>query len=152
MLKRPTPFKLFAVLTVAVTLLPFSTRAEEPIPVVATFSIIGDMVARIGGSEVSVSTLVGRNGDTHVYQPTPADAKAVKRAEILFTNGLEFEGWLERLAEAATFDGITVAATETKMGMAMMSITTKMGMTMMNITTKMGTTPTITENSILTVG
>ena len=70
------------------------------------------MVERIGGSEVVVSTLVGRNGDTHVYQPTPADAKALKNSKILFTNGLEFEGWLERLAEAAEFDGVTVVATD----------------------------------------
>ncbi len=88
-----------------------SVQAQEPLPVVATFSIIGDMVERVGGDAVAVTTLVGRNGDSHVYQPTPADAKAVKQASILFTNGLEFEGWLERLAEAAEFNGETVVTT-----------------------------------------
>ena len=112
MLKRRTLLKITAAMTALVAGLPFSVHANEPMPVVATFSILGDMVQRIGGSSVSVSTLVDRNGDTHVYQPTPADAKAVKRADILFTNGLEFEGWLERLAEAAEFDGVTVAATD----------------------------------------
>jgi len=89
-----------------------TAQAQEPIPVVATFSILGDMVERVGGDAVAVTTLVGRNGDSHVYQPTPTDAKAVKRASILFTNGLEFEGWLEQLAEAAEFNGETVVSTD----------------------------------------
>lgn len=88
-----------------------TVHAQEPVPVVATFSILGDIVERVGGDAVNVTTLVGRNGDTHVYQPTPSDAKAVKRATLMFTNGLEFEGWLERLAEAAEFDGQTVVTT-----------------------------------------
>lgn len=89
-----------------------SAQAQESVPVVATFSILGDMVEQVGGDAVTVTTLVGRNGDSHVYQPTPADAKAVKRASLLFTNGLEFEGWLERLAEAAEFSGETVVSTD----------------------------------------
>jgi zinc/manganese transport system substrate-binding protein len=91
--------------------LPLNSSASEPVPVVATFSILGDMIARIGGEEISLSTLVGAGGDPHVYQPTPADARSVKEAEILFINGLEFEGWLERLVEAAEFGGQTVIAT-----------------------------------------
>jgi zinc/manganese transport system substrate-binding protein len=55
---------------------------------------------------------VGRNGDAHVYQPTPAAAKAVGEADILFTNGLEFGGWLERLSEAAAFDGTLAVTTK----------------------------------------
>ena len=86
--------------------------ASEPIPVVATFSILGDMVKKVGGDEIELTTLVGANGDTHVYQPTPADARAVKEAKLLFVNGLEFEGWLDRLVEAASFDGQTVVATD----------------------------------------
>jgi zinc/manganese transport system substrate-binding protein len=89
-----------------------SAQTKEPLPVVATFSILADMVERIGGSAVEVTSLVGRNGDTHVYQPAPSDARAVKEASVLFTNGLAFEGWLDRLAEAAEFDGALVVATE----------------------------------------
>lgn len=85
--------------------------ADEPIPVVATFSILGDMVERIGGEHVTVTTLVGPDGDAHVYQPTPQDARAVSEAEVMIINGLEFEGWLERLSEAADFDGSLVVAT-----------------------------------------
>ena len=86
-------------------------QADEPIPVVATFSILGDMVAQIGGEHIALTTLVGPDGDAHVYQPTPADAKAVAGADVLFVNGLEFEGWLERLAEASDFNGAYVVAT-----------------------------------------
>lgn len=88
-----------------------AVRAETPISVVASFSILGDMVEQVGGEFVSVETLVGPNGDTHVYQPTPAAARAVHGADILVVNGLEFEGWLDRLAEAAAFDGTLVVAT-----------------------------------------
>jgi len=107
---RRTLLKLAAASAIAG--LTTSIHAQEPVPVVATFSILGDMVERVGGDAVNVTTLVGRNGDTHVYQPTPSDAKAVKRADLLFTNGLDFEGWLERLAEAAEFDGLTVVTTD----------------------------------------
>jgi len=70
------------------------------------------MVKKVGGDEIELTTLVGANGDTHVYQPTPADARAVKEAKLLFVNGLQFEGWLDRLVEAASFDGQTVVATD----------------------------------------
>jgi len=83
-----------------------------PIPVVATFSILGDMVERIGGDKVVVTMLVGPNGDAHVYQPIPEDARAVSQAEILVVNGLSFEGWLDRLVEASHFAGVRVVASE----------------------------------------
>ena len=90
---------------------PMASWAEEPIPVVATFSILGDMVERIGGEHIALITLVGPDGDSHVYQPTPKAARSVAESDVLFLNGLDFEGWLERLAEAASFDGAMVVAT-----------------------------------------
>ena len=68
---------------------PAFAQSDKPIPVVATFSILGDMVKRIGGAHVSLTTLVGPDGDTHAYQPTPADARAVSKAKLLFVNGLD---------------------------------------------------------------
>ncbi len=91
---------------------PIAAQSDEPTKVVATFSILGDMVKRIGGEHVDVTTLVGPDGDTHVYRPTPADARAVSEAQIVFVNGLEFEGWLDRLIDAAEFDGVRVVATD----------------------------------------
>lgn len=84
----------------------------ERIAVVATFSVLGDMVKQIGGDEVAVTTLVGPDGDAHVFQPSPADAGAVAKARLLIMNGLGFEGWMERLLEATRFKGVVVTATE----------------------------------------
>ncbi|MEM7598970.1 MAG: zinc ABC transporter substrate-binding protein, partial [Pseudomonadota bacterium] len=95
----------------AAATLPGTVYANEPIKVVATFSILGDMVGVIGGDAIELTTLVGPDGDAHVYQPTPQAAKAVSEADVLILNGLEFEGWLERLTEAASFDGKLVVAT-----------------------------------------
>ena len=91
---------------------PAFAQSSKPMPVVATFSILGDMVTRIGGSHIAVTTLVGPDGDAHVYQPTPADARSVSSADVLFVNGLEFEGWIDRLVDASGFDGVRVVATK----------------------------------------
>ena len=91
---------------------PAIAQSDRPIPVVATFSILGDMVKRIGGEHVAVTTLVGPDGDTHVYQPTPAGARAVSEAKIIVVNGLQFEGWLDRLIDASDFRGVRVVATD----------------------------------------
>jgi zinc/manganese transport system substrate-binding protein len=74
------------------------TRAAEPrLRVVASFSILGDFVRNVGGERVELATLVGPNGDAHVYAPAPSDAKTVAAADLLVINGLGFEGWLPRL-------------------------------------------------------
>jgi zinc/manganese transport system substrate-binding protein len=91
--------------------LPATAQPIENIKVVATFSILGDMVTKIGGEHVFVTTLVGPNGDTHVYRPTPAAARTLREADVLIVNGLGFEGWLSRLVEASGFDGNQVVAT-----------------------------------------
>ena len=107
-----------AILTSATAILalslagPAAAQSRGPIAMVATFSILGDMVKRIGGEHVDVTTLVGPDGDTHVYQPTPADARAISEARILVVNGLGFEGWLDRLIDASDFRGVRVMATD----------------------------------------
>ncbi|BDV35334.1 metal ABC transporter substrate-binding protein [Methylocystis iwaonis] len=80
----------------------------ESLPVVASFSIIGDFVRQVGGDRVTVTTLVGPDGDAHVYQPTPADGRKIAQAKLIFVNGLGFEGWLERLVAAAKSRGTIV--------------------------------------------
>ncbi len=90
---------------------PASAASDKPLKVVATFSILGDMVSRIGGDLVSVTALVGPDGDTHVYRPTPAAARTVSEADILVVNGLGFEGWLDRLIETTGFKGVRAVAT-----------------------------------------
>ncbi|RIY02438.1 metal ABC transporter substrate-binding protein [Aureimonas flava] len=87
-----------------------AARAQEPLPVVASFSILADMTSRIGAEHVAVSSLVGPGGDAHVFEPTPADARLLGKAKLLVTNGLQFEGWLPRLVSTSGFAGETVVA------------------------------------------
>lgn len=88
--------------------------AAEPLPVVATFSVLGDMVATIGGEHVALTTIVGGDGDTELYQPTPADARALATAKLLVMNDInpEFEPWLPALIRQASFKGTTLVASK----------------------------------------
>jgi zinc/manganese transport system substrate-binding protein len=91
-------------------------KAQTKLPVVASFSIVGDFVREIGGERIALSVLVGPGGDAHVYSPSPQDAKTLAAAKVIFVNGLKFEGWIERLIKASATearvvtvsDGITV--------------------------------------------
>src|SRR3954471_16392199 len=69
----------------------------DKLVVVATFSIVGDLVREIGGDRVAVTTLVGPDGDAHVYSPAPADSRKLAEAKLIVTNGLGLEGWIARL-------------------------------------------------------
>lgn len=84
--------------------------AAEPLPVVASFSILADLTQRVGGDRVKVTALVGANADAHVYQPTPGDAKTLAQARLVVINGLGFEGWLERLVKSSGYKGEVVVA------------------------------------------
>jgi zinc/manganese transport system substrate-binding protein len=99
--------------------LPLPVLAQEKLPVVASFSILGDFVREIGGERVAVALLVGPDGDAHVYSPTPADAKTVAGAKLVVVNGLKFEGWLTRLIKSsgtkATIATATTGITPLKM-------------------------------------
>lgn len=86
--------------------------AQDRIPVVASFSILGDFVREVGGNRVALTTLVGPDGDGHTYQPTPANAKAVADAKVVFVNGLGFEGWFPRLVDASGTKAPIVEATK----------------------------------------
>ncbi len=86
--------------------------AEHQVKVIASFSILGDLVKNVGGDRVEVTTLVGPNGDAHVYEPTPAAARAVGGAQLVVVNGLGFEGWMERLIQTSGYKGPIVVATK----------------------------------------
>ena len=99
-----------AMLALALGLLTSPAWAEGRVPVVASFSILGDLTQRIGGERIALTTLVGPDGDAHVYEPGPSDAKAVSTARVLVVNGLGFEGWMDRLKQASGFRGVEVVA------------------------------------------
>lgn len=75
--------------------------SAAPIKVVATFSILGDLATQVGGDHIQLTTLVGPNGDAHVYEPTPADAVTLRNAEVVLANGLHMEAFLDRLVAAS---------------------------------------------------
>jgi len=85
-------------------------RGAEPLPVAASFSILGDFLRAIGGEALAVTTLVGPDQDAHVFEPTPRDARALAAAAVVAVNGLGFDGWMTRLARAADFRGTTLIA------------------------------------------
>ena len=85
-------------------------HAAEPVPVMASFSILGDLVQVVGGERVQVTTLVGPNADAHSFEPKPADAKAILKARLFVINGLNFEPWAEKLAKSAAYQGAIVVA------------------------------------------
>jgi zinc/manganese transport system substrate-binding protein len=87
-------------------------HAQERLNVVASFSILGDFAKNVGGERVSVTTLVGPNGDVHVYTPAPADAQKIANAKIVIFNGLGLEGWLPRLVQSAGSKGTMVTASQ----------------------------------------
>src|SRR5262249_1827185 len=89
-----------------------SARAQDRLKVIASFSILGDLVKNVGGDRVEVATLVGPNGNAHVYATSPGDAKKVADAKLVFVNGLGFEGWLERLGKASGTKAPIVIATK----------------------------------------
>lgn len=79
---------------------------------VATFSILADLVAQVGGDRVAVTSLVGPDADAHGYSPAPGDARRVAEANLVVVNGLGFEGWLERLIKASGTKAPVVVASK----------------------------------------
>jgi zinc/manganese transport system substrate-binding protein len=115
MLTRRCLLRLGAVAALSLATALFAARSSQADPsleVVASFSILGDMVKTVGGDRVQVITLVGPDGDAHVFEPTPADAKAIAGAKVVFINGLGLEqGWMPRLIEASGYKGPVVVTT-----------------------------------------
>jgi zinc/manganese transport system substrate-binding protein len=91
-----------------------AVRAQTPakLPVVATFSILADFARNVGGERIDAVALVGPDGDTHVYQPKPADAEKLGAARLILVNGLGLEGWIDRLIKASGAKAPVVVATK----------------------------------------
>lgn len=87
-------------------------KPGNKIEVVATTSILGDLVRNVGDDRVAVSTLVGPNGDAHIYSPTPGDARKLARANAIFINGLGLEGWMTRLVGISGTEAKTVVVSD----------------------------------------
>jgi zinc/manganese transport system substrate-binding protein len=89
-----------------------TSHAADKLPVLASFSILGDLVRVVGGDRVSVTTLVGPGEDAHVFEPKPLDAKNILQTKLLVTNGLGFEPWAQKLVKSAGYKGRSVVASQ----------------------------------------
>nr|WP_232478922.1 zinc ABC transporter substrate-binding protein [Roseomonas rosulenta] len=92
-----------------------ATRAvaqAAPMPVVASFSILGDITARIGGDRIALRVIAGPDVDAHGFQPRPSDVAVLRDARLVIRNGLGFDAWMDRLVRAAGFRGAVATATE----------------------------------------
>ncbi|WP_136065533.1 metal ABC transporter solute-binding protein, Zn/Mn family [Modicisalibacter radicis] len=87
-------------------------QAQQPLNVVTSFSVLADMVEQVGGEHVAVTSLVGPDSDSHVFSPSPADARRLAEADLVVFNGLQLEGWMSRLLDAGNYQGVTVTATD----------------------------------------
>ncbi|MBS1154718.1 MAG: metal transporter substrate-binding protein [Proteobacteria bacterium] len=83
-----------------------------PLPVAASFSILGDLVQNVGGERIQLVTLVGPEQDAHIFQPTPADVQKLGGTRLFFINGLGFEGWQKRLQQASNYRGKVITVTQ----------------------------------------
>lgn len=104
--------RALALSVITFTSITASAAFAEPLKVVASFSIIGDFAKNVGGDRIAVTTLVGPDGDAHVYEPSPADAVSMASAKVVLVNGLHFEGFLQRLVEASASKAAIVELTK----------------------------------------
>lgn len=86
--------------------------SAETLKVVASFTVLADVVKNVGGDHVDVSSLVGPNGDPHEFEPSPADAKKLNAAKVTFVSGEGLEGWMDRLISASGYKGSPVVVSE----------------------------------------
>ncbi|MEZ2129302.1 MULTISPECIES: metal ABC transporter substrate-binding protein [unclassified Sinorhizobium] len=95
-------------------LLAFSSvpASAETLDVVASFTVLADVVKQVGGDHVKVTSLVGPNGDPHEFEPSPADAKNLNAARVAFVSGEGLEGWMDRLISASGYKGKPVVVSE----------------------------------------
>jgi zinc/manganese transport system substrate-binding protein len=85
---------------------------DDRVEVVATYSILGDLVDNVGGGNVELTTLVGPNADAHTFEPAPSDNAELAEADVVFQNGLRFETWLDDLYESSGSEARRVVLTE----------------------------------------
>jgi len=97
------------------------TDAPEPAPVVelvrviATTSILGDLVANILGDDGTVEVLIGAGVDPHAYQASARDAAALRDADLVIANGLLLEEGLLAALDAAESDGVRILTVADKL-------------------------------------
>lgn len=105
---------LLALAALAILLSGCSNNARPPgkLNVVATYSILGDLVQNVAGDSAEVTTLVDPDGDAHTFEPTPKDVVSLAEADVVFENGVDFETWLDKLHKSSKSKGKRVVVTK----------------------------------------
>ncbi len=88
---------LLLVVLLLTACVPAPAPDSDRIPVVATTSILADVVSRVGGDRVDVTSLVPPGANEHEYQPSPRDIAAVTDAALVFEVGLGLEEFMETI-------------------------------------------------------
>ncbi len=104
--------RALALTVITLSALGGSQAFAAPLKVVASFTVIADLAKNVGGDRVAVTTIVGPNGDAHVFEPSPADAVAMSKADVVLVNGLHFEGFLQRLVDTSATRATVVELTK----------------------------------------
>ena len=104
--------RALAMTVITLTSIGASSAFAAPLKVVASFTVIADLAKNVGGDRVDITTIVGPDGDAHVYEPTPADAVAMSKADVVLVNGLHFEGFLKRLVNTSATKAAIVELTK----------------------------------------
>jgi ABC-type Zn uptake system ZnuABC Zn-binding protein ZnuA len=86
--------------------------ASQPLPVVASTSVIGDLVHNVGGDAIQLTTLIGPGVDAHTFDPAPADLVTLEQSAVVFENGLGLEPWLDQFWESTQPIGTRVIVTD----------------------------------------
>jgi zinc/manganese transport system substrate-binding protein/manganese/iron transport system substrate-binding protein len=91
---------------------PWADGGAAGLRVVATTTVVGDLVAQVGGDRVDVVTLLKPGVDAHDYEPSPADIEAIANAQLVVENGVGLESWLADTIESSGYDGPVVDASQ----------------------------------------
>ncbi len=91
-------------------IVPARAQQGAKVDVLASFSIVADLVRQVGGERVNVRSIVALSQDPHDFEPTPNDVRRVMKAQLIVINGLGFEPWADRFLKVANFAGERLVA------------------------------------------
>ena len=104
--------RLFYCVCAVLAVMMSASPSWAKLDVVASFSILGDMVEQVAGDKATVTTIVGPDADAHLYQPNTGDAVAVAEADLVIINGMGFETWSAQLIETSGTKAAVAVATD----------------------------------------
>lgn len=94
---------------VALNHISLHAAAADRLRVVASFSILADWAANVGGEHVEVTSVVPANGDAHTFDPDPSTVASIADADVIFTIGPSFDGWMDTVIGSSGTNATVVA-------------------------------------------